>query len=170
MLEDLVRPGLSAVICGTAAGKESAARGEYYAGRGNRFWRVLHETGLTDRQLLPSEWRRLPEYGLGLTDLAKSASGMDAELPPGCFDRERLREAVYEHRPKALAFNGKRAAEAFLGHPVRYGPQDELIGLSWIWVLPSTSGAANGSWDPKVWREFADWTRHYEPEPLPFSP
>lgn len=154
------------MICGTAAGRESAARGQYYAGRGNRFWRILHETGLTDRQLLPSEWRRLPEYGIGLTDLAKGGIGMDSQLPSDCFDRGRLAEAVSTFQPKALAFNGKRAAEAFLGHPVSYGPQDEIIGSSWVWVLPSTSGAANGSWDPDAWHEFAEWTRRYGPEPL----
>ena len=65
----LLRPGLDLVICGTAAGSEFARRGQYYAGPGNRFWPVLHETGLTDRLLNPSEFGRLPDYGIGLTDV-----------------------------------------------------------------------------------------------------
>ena len=54
-LEDLLKPGLDLVVCGTAASSISAERGQYYAGPGNRFWSVLEETGLTPRRLQPSE-------------------------------------------------------------------------------------------------------------------
>src|SRR2546427_10087333 len=47
-LPDLLAPSLRVVFVGTAAGRESAAKC-YYAGRGNRFWRTLHEVGLTPR-------------------------------------------------------------------------------------------------------------------------
>ena len=58
-----------------------AARvGAPYAGPGNRFWSILHETGLTPRLLLPQEFRDLPRYGIGLTDVAKLASGSDSSL------------------------------------------------------------------------------------------
>ena len=40
MLEDVLAHGLSLVICGMAAGPVSAARGEYYAGPSNKFWRT----------------------------------------------------------------------------------------------------------------------------------
>jgi len=40
LLKDLLAPGLKIVFCGTAAGEVSAARGEYYAGRRNKFWSV----------------------------------------------------------------------------------------------------------------------------------
>jgi double-stranded uracil-DNA glycosylase len=85
---DLLRPGLAVVFCGTAAGEVSAARGAYYAGPGNRFWRTLFETGLTPRQLKPEEFT--PAYGIGLTDVAKSVSGSDASIPAHAFDRNRL--------------------------------------------------------------------------------
>ena len=42
-LPDLLLPDLRVVFVGTAAGKRSAELGHYYAGRGNRFWRTLHE-------------------------------------------------------------------------------------------------------------------------------
>ena len=32
----------------------------------------------------------------------------------------------------------------------------ELIGDTRVWILPSTSGAANGSWRPEIWHRFAD--------------
>jgi hypothetical protein len=39
------------VICGTAVGTASALAGAYYAGRGNRFWTILLQTGLVDEPL-----------------------------------------------------------------------------------------------------------------------
>jgi TDG/mug DNA glycosylase family protein len=45
VLEDLLAPGLSIVFCGTGAGRRSAELKAYYAGRGNRFWPTLFESG-----------------------------------------------------------------------------------------------------------------------------
>jgi len=67
ILPDVLAPGLSIVFCGTAAGTESARRRAYYAHPQNRFWRVLHEAGLTPRRLAPAEFALLPDFGLGLT-------------------------------------------------------------------------------------------------------
>ena len=63
MLDDVLEPGLSVVYCGTAAGTRSAAVRQYYAGRGNKFWPILHEVVLTPRLLAPSEYLLLPKYG-----------------------------------------------------------------------------------------------------------
>jgi len=153
----MLRPGLDVVFCGTAAGNASAARGAYYAGRGNRFWSILHETGLTGTAspLRPDEWRLLDGFGIGLTDLCKSLHGMDSDLPSGAFDAARLRAAIEECAPRALAFNGRTAAQAFLGRAVKPGLQPETEGTTAIWALPSTSGAARGHWDPGPWLDLA---------------
>jgi double-stranded uracil-DNA glycosylase len=154
MLPDLLRPGLRVVFCGTAAGAASAIRGAYYAGPGNRFWGVLHQTGLTPRRLRPDEFQLLPGFGIGLTDLSKTVSGSDADIPPHAFDRARLIESLRLVRPGHLAFNGKKAAAAFLGLPTRriaYGRRPALPDLPPITVLPSTSGAASGFWDTVPW-------------------
>ncbi len=71
MLKDLLAPGLKIVFCGTAAGEVSAARGEYYAGRRNKFWSVIFEVGLTPRRLTPGEYKDLLGFGIGLTDVVK---------------------------------------------------------------------------------------------------
>lgn len=47
VLPDVLAPNLKLVICGTAAGKESARRQAYYAGRGNKLWSTLYRVGLT---------------------------------------------------------------------------------------------------------------------------
>ena len=71
ILPDVLVHGLDVVFCGSAAGSASAKAGAYYAGLGNRFWPILHESGLTPRQILPSEFRDAVQYGIGLTDLSK---------------------------------------------------------------------------------------------------
>jgi double-stranded uracil-DNA glycosylase len=155
VLCDLVRPGLRLVVCGTVAGKVSAGVGAYYAGPGNKFWSTLQKIGLTgDRTLAPSEFRDLLSFGIGLTDLAKDVAGNDAELPRGCFDPLRLRTTIERVAPRALAFNGKKAASAFYRRrtsQLAYGRQVEQIGHTRVYVLPSTSGAANGAWSIDPW-------------------
>jgi TDG/mug DNA glycosylase family protein len=155
VLPDVLAPGMRVVFCGTAAGTASARAGAYYAGPGNRFWATLHEVGLTPVLLRPAEFTRLPEFGIGLTDISKTASGSDAEVAGRGVDRKRLTAAIAATAPRLLAFNGKNAARASLGHPVIYGPQPETIGGASAWVLPSTSGAARGFWDIDPWLELA---------------
>ena len=77
VLPDVLAPGLSIVFCGTAPGHVSAARGAYYAHPQNRFWRSLHEVGLTPNLLRPEDYALMPGFGLGLTDIAKRDRGME---------------------------------------------------------------------------------------------
>ena len=156
VLPDLLRPGLRVVFCGTAAGTASAKARAYYAGPGNAFWETLHATGLTPVPLQPAEFGRLPEFGIGLTDLCKVSHGSDAEVGTAHFDVDRLAASIAAIEPPRLAFNGKNAARGALGRLVEYGLQPETIGRAEVWVLPSTSGAARGYWDPAPWQKLAD--------------
>ena len=155
VLPDILGPTLKVVFCGTAAGAASAKRGAYYAGPGNKFWQIIHEIGLTDRVLTPEEYPEVLRLGIGLTDVAKLTSGADSTLRAAHFDTERLRDVIMQHRPRALAFNGKKAAQAFLQDSCVFGRQTQSVGATLIYVLPSTSGAANGSWNEAPWYELA---------------
>ena len=143
-------------FCGTAVGNVSAARGEYYAGPGNKFWPILHEIGLTPRLLTPGEYRRLFEYGIGLTDVIKDQAGRDSQLDFTGSDPEGLREKILRFSPAVLAFNGTKAAKLFLGvRRVDQGLQVEQAGETRLFVAPSTSGAARGFWNEGYWYELA---------------
>lgn len=155
ILPDLLQPGLALVFCGTAAGRRSAAERAYYAHPGNLFWRALFEAGLTPRLLAPAEFPLLTGYGIGLTDLAKRHSGNDADLPRDAFDVPALRARIERHAPRLLAFTSKNAARAALGHAVSYGLQEETLGQTRLFVLPSPSGQARGHWDIVPWRALA---------------
>lgn len=155
VLPDLLRPDLRVVFCGTAPSTASARLGAYYAGPGNGFWRTLHETRLTPVELLPGEFQRLPEYGIGLTDICKVFHGSDEEVGTVEFDVDGLTERIAAAEPANLAFNGKNAARGALERGVEYGLQPERIGGATVWVLPSTSGRARRFWDVEPWRELA---------------
>ncbi|KRE24148.1 hypothetical protein ASE66_02495 [Bosea sp. Root483D1] len=158
VLPDVLGPGLRVVFCGTQAGSVSARRGAYYAGPGNRFWPTLFETGLIPLQLGPADFRELPRYGIGCTDVAKWTSGPDTALARDHFDVAGFLGKMRVHRPAIVAFNGKRAAQAVLpqiGRGLAYGLQPDTIDDIRVVVLPSTSGAASGYWSIEPWRELA---------------
>lgn len=161
ILSDLLQRSLRIVLCGTAAGTTSAAARAYYAHPQNKFWKILHETKLTPERLQPQQYRALLQHGIGLTDLVKAGAGMDrATLPKlTAEDRARLSQAIATFRPKFLAFTSKTAGQKFFDGKRDYGEQAEPIGDTRVWILPSTSGAANASWQPEIWHRFADEVR-----------
>lgn len=153
VLEDLLRENLKIVFCGSAVGKQSAVKQAYYAGRGNRFWAVLAQIGLTPHLLSPHEYRDALKYGIGLTDINKMEFGADRDLSKTSFDGLALNDRILKYQPRALAFNGKKAAQMYFGRRnVTYGLQDEAIGETLLFILPSTSGAARGFWNEEHWR------------------
>jgi TDG/mug DNA glycosylase family protein len=164
ILPDMLENGLSLVFCGTAAGTVSARQGQYYAHPQNRFWNILHRTGLTPRQLAPSEYARLLEWRIGLTDIAKTVFGMDKELPPQSLGRiacENLRARITEFQPRMLAFTSLTAGRSLLGPRAGFGVQKETIGSTRLWILPSPSPTAQWNWDESLWKALADEMRSF---------
>lgn len=158
ILPDHLAPGLDAVFCGTAPGHASARAGHYYANPGNRFWALLHETGLTPRRLTPQQDALLPSLGLGLTDLCKTRAGQDADLAPADFDAPRLFAALAALHPRALAFTSLTAARVALGRkaaaPGRLPADPRLPGIA-IFALPSPSGLARRHFRAEPWASLA---------------
>jgi double-stranded uracil-DNA glycosylase len=162
VLHDVLQESLRVVLCGMAAGTASAKAKAYYAHKQNKFWKILHETGLTPSLMQPHQYRDLLRYRIGLTDLVKTHTGMDHEIPLSKLRlnaRSRLSHSISVFRPGFLAFTSKAAGQGFLGGKREYGEQPERIADTRIWILPSTSGAAQGSWRPEIWHAFADQVR-----------
>jgi double-stranded uracil-DNA glycosylase len=158
VLPELLQNGLAVVFCGTAPGTVSATKKQYYAHPQNKFWRILDETGLTPRRLEPREYAELLRYGIGLTDIAKHASGMDNQLPPGVLGKEALadlRERIARYRPRILAFTSLTGGRKFCRPRAAFGAQAETVGPTRIWILPSPSPAAHWNWDAGPWHALA---------------
>ncbi len=147
-LPHLLRPNLKVVFVGFNPGTISAARGQYYANPGNRFYLLLAETGLTPRRVAPEEFRTLPEYGIGLTDLCPWRVGQSDILTPDEISRGRklLLPRLRRAHPRVIAFNGLTLFKYVFGRMPRPGLQPERVGSSAVFALPSTSGLVNGQW------------------------
>jgi TDG/mug DNA glycosylase family protein len=158
-LPDQLTDRLRLVFVGTAAGQRSADTGHYYAHRGNRFSRTIHEVGITPRRYEPDEFPALLKLGFGFTDLCKLGAGMDHEALAFPVDVEAFRDKMRRYRPGIIAFTSKKAASLFYGRPTqaivlgRQPPQDDFPA---VFVLASPSGAASGHWTVQPWRELAE--------------
>lgn len=150
------------MIVGLNPGERSARVGHYYAGRGNTFWDLLYESGLTPARLRPGEDSRVLEFGLGLTDVVKGGSKSASDLGAADFRRglPRLRACLRRARPRVVAFNGKLGYQKFSGHAAKLGWQRERFEGMRVFVLPSTSGrnstltrAAKLGWFRRLARE-----------------
>jgi mismatch-specific thymine-DNA glycosylase len=152
-LRDVLRPGLQIVFVGINPGRYSAAAGHHYAGPGNHFWPLLYESGLVGERLTYNDEKRAMEWGIGLTNMvARPSAGIadltTEELQAGA---RMLRRRLLRYRPGIVCFNGKRIYEIFSGHACQLGPQEERIGGSRVFVMPSTSPrGASYSWTQKL--------------------
>jgi len=158
-LPDQLQDHLRLVFVGTAAGQRSADTGHYYAGPGNRFWRTLHEVGITPSRYAPHEFPALLKLGIGFTDLCKLGAGMDHQALAFPIDIPAFREKMRRYRPHTIAFTSKKAASLFYGRPTnavalgRQPPQDDFPP---VFVLTSPSGAATRYWSVQPWQELAE--------------
>jgi len=158
VLPDRLRPGLKLVFCGTAAGRQSALRQAYYAHGQNKFWKTLYEVGLTPNLFPPHDYEKLWELGIGLTDIAKYAYGMDHQLPKDALGPKAvaaLEARIRKVKPAILAFTSLNGGRKVMGANAVAGEQLEGIGITRVFVLPSPSPLAANHWDIKPWRDLA---------------
>jgi TDG/mug DNA glycosylase family protein len=162
-LPDQLDHGLRLVFVGTAAGQRSADLGHYYAHPGNRFWRTIHDVGLTPRRYQPHEFPDLLALGIGFTDMCKRGAGMDHEALKAGVDVAAFAEKIRRYRPTTIAFTSKKAASLFYGRPttvIALGRQQPpLDDFPAIFVLASPSGAASGAWSVQPWQELAEYVK-----------
>ena len=158
VLPDRLKPGLKLVFCGTAAGRQSALRGAYYAHAQNRFWKTLYDVGLTPHQIAPADYETLWDFGIGLTDIAKHDFGMDHQLPRAALGADAvaaLKARIVKARPAILAFTSLNGGRKVMGPRAVAGEQPERLGGTRVWILPSPSPLAANHWDIQPWRDLA---------------
>lgn len=156
VLPDRLKPGLKLVFCGTAAGRVSALRQAYYAHGQNKFWTTLHNVGLTPHLFAPDDYEKLWDLGIGLTDIAKFTYGMDHQLPKDALGAEAvaaLKARILKAKPAILAFTSLNGGRKVMGAKAVAGEQQEAIGDTRVWILPSPSPLAANHWDIKPWRD-----------------
>jgi TDG/mug DNA glycosylase family protein len=163
LLPDVLRDRLDVVFVGTAAGTISAIRGTYYANRGNSFWPALQQVGLIPLRFAKEDFRELPKFGIGLTDLSKTTCGADKRVAVTQKDLDDFDKKMRTCRPRVVAFTGKKPASLWLHRRtdrLRYGLQRTRAFECYdVFVLTSPSAAARRWWSLEPWHELADWLR-----------
>jgi len=142
-LPDLLEPGLSLIFCGINPGMRAASTGHHFAGRGNRFWRVMHLAGFTPVQIRAEDDRSLLRYGCGLTTVVPRPTVRAAELSRAEIELagDDFRRKIEQYAPRHIVFLGKMALSAISGsRNIDWGPQAEPFGGARAWVLPNPSG------------------------------
>lgn len=153
MIQDIIAPDLRVVFCGINPGLSSAHQGFHFANPTNRFWKVIHLAGFTQRQLAPQDEKHLLDTGCGITALVSRPTVTADEVT-----REELRaggealeEKILSYQPQSIAILGKQAyTQAFGIRKVDWGRQDKTIGNTQIWVLPNPSGLSRITVDELV--------------------
>jgi double-stranded uracil-DNA glycosylase len=142
-LPDIIAKHLKVLFCGINPGMLAASTGHHFAGRNNRFWRVIHLAGFTPEEITPQEDRRMLEYGYGLTTVVKRPTASADQLSPAEFTAAAadFKQKIARYQPRLVAFLGKAAYSGFSDQrDITWGLQPtEMAGAS-IWVLPNPSG------------------------------
>lgn len=142
-LPDIIAERLAVLFCGINPGMKAAATGRHFAGRGNRFWRVVHLAGFTPEEIAPENDRLMLGYGCGLTTVverptARADQLLRQEFIAAASDFE-LKIARYA--PRFVAFLGKAGYSALSGRAdITWGRQPAAMAGATIWVLPNPSG------------------------------
>ena len=107
---------------------------------------------------MPTDCYSINEHGIGLTDLVHTEYGNDNEISNESYEIDVFIKKMEQYKPKFIGFTSKKAASFALGFKgvtslIDYGLQNQTIGVSKVFVLPSTSGSARRFWDEKYWFE-----------------
>ena len=103
-------------------GLTAAATGHHFAGRSNRFWRVIHLAGFTPAEISPQDDRAILQYGCGLTAVVKRPTRERIS-----FAREFIAAAaefdqkLARYAPRFVAFSARRRTPRFPGSENRVG-------------------------------------------------
>jgi len=148
-LTDKIAPGVRVLLVGINPGVLSAQTGHHFAGPTNRFWGLLYEAGVIPEPITHEGDVRLPEWGLGMTNLvARPSPGIDDLRPTEYLEGWKiLEQKIDKYRPEIVAFVGVtmyRALWRVLGHTeapsISVGFQKATVHGARLFVLPNPSG------------------------------
>jgi double-stranded uracil-DNA glycosylase len=166
-IPDVLEDALRVLFCGINPGRVSAAARAHFANPRNDFWRLLHAAGFTPEQLEPSDQFELLRYGIGVTNAAARTTSGSGDLRRSDFAgaAERLEEIATRLKPAWIGFVGKEAYRGVFGERAELGQQEQRLGDTRLFVLPSTSPAnAAVPWGERL-RWFSELARLSEPRP-----
>lgn len=144
LVPDIIDYDLKILFVGFNPGLRSGEIGHHFAGKNNRFWKLLYASELTPCLLQPEEDIRLLEWGLGITNIVSRPTRQAAELTKEDYiaGREILKQKVEIYKPQMICYVGKGVYEKFsLRRNSPWGMQQENVVKGVLdYVAPSSSG------------------------------
>ena len=145
------------MLIGINPGVMSATSGHHFAGPTNRFWGLLYESGIVPEPVTHEDDDRLPQWGIGMTNLiARPSPGIDVLKPQEYLDGWKILERKIDRfRPQIVAFVGVTMYRALwkvinqggspkpagAGGPIiKPGFQHATVHGARLFVLPNPSG------------------------------
>ena len=154
-LPDYIKYDLDIVFIGINPGVRSAEVGHHYAGHSNRFWKLLNEAKLIPCVATYEDDWRLPEWGLGLTNLVSRTTSSSGDLAKSDYaiGQAELAKKIRLYRPRILALLGLTLYPFLFPNPLltrkskrgnariaKMGLLPELFEGAKVVVLPNPSG------------------------------
>jgi len=154
-LPDYIESSVQVLLVGINPGLRSTQVGHHFAGHSNRFWKLLYEARLITEPLNYRDDWRVPEWGLGLTNMiprptAGSADLKQAEYHASCHE---LKRKVERYQPAIVALLGltlgsildpmcrkPQDIEPSLQTRSKVGVQPYRLADTQVFVLPNPSG------------------------------
>jgi len=174
-LPDYLFPGMHVLFVGINPGLRSAAVGHHFAGHSNRFWKLLYDSRLVSTPLTYRDDYRLPEWGLGLTNIvSRPTAGIDTLTKQDYLDGQTLLvQKIKRYRPKVIALLGVTVLPFLLstrgGHPSKTPSSKHTRTLGWqaervedtpVFLLPNPSGR-NAHYSYQAMRQQFATLAHY---------
>ncbi len=99
---------LKIVFIGFNPGLTSASKGHHYASPTNRFWKLLYDSGLTDRLYEPEEDFKLLNLKYGLTNIVHRPTKRATEISREEYDKGRivLIKKLKKYKPEVVCYTG----------------------------------------------------------------
>jgi len=145
-LKDRIEPGVRVLFVGINPGVRSALTGHHFAGFSNRFWKLLFESGLVPERVGYEDDDRLPQWGLGITNLIPRPTPGVGDLKPAEYlaGRAGLERKIRRYKPRIVVLIGVSLARALLPSagrgPLEAGLHQEALAGVPVFVLPNPSG------------------------------
>jgi TDG/mug DNA glycosylase family protein len=141
---DHIKKDLDILFVGFNPSIRSGETGHHYANPNNRFWTILHQSGLTPRRYAPTEDFKLLDMNYGLTNIVSRPTVGAADITREEYraGREELKRKIVINKPRIVCFVGKGVYQEYSSQrQIDWGVQERPVVPGTIdFVAPSSSG------------------------------
>ena len=144
-LPDYINSEVKVLFVGINPGLRSANVGHHFAGYSNRFWKLLNQSRLVPEPLTYHDDWRLPQWGIGLTNIVPRPTSGSNSLTPKDYQigRAQLAANIRKYRISIIAVLGITLRRILFPPTRRGGPQSEQKPLKpELGIQPETFAGA----------------------------